>query len=134
MVQWKQSILDNIFEDFFPRLARFYNNLFIKFVIGLYYMYAAVNLLNLYIGINIFPTLKMYFIVFRFLIIICKMYIYKLLFKILCVKHDLYIRRNMQLVYSTPNNSCKWWDRQYILSLPLFSLESHSTTLWWVLS
>lgn len=70
-------------------------------------MYAAINLLNLYIGINIFPTLKMYFIVSRFLIIIYKMYIYKLLFKVLCIKHDLHISKNMQIRYSTPNNSCK---------------------------
>lgn len=68
-------------------------------------MNAAIELLNSYIGI-FFPALKVYFIVSKFTIIY-KIYIYKLLFKVLYVKHGLYISKNMQFEYSTPNNSCK---------------------------
>ena len=74
-------------------------------------MYAAINLLNSYTGINILSCFKSIFCCFKIYYIreiyIC-VYIYKLLLKVLYVKHVLHVIRNMQFEFSTPNNTCKW--------------------------
>ena len=70
-------------------------------------MYAAINLLSSYTGINILSCFKSIFCCFK-IYYIRYIYIYELLLKALYVKHILHVIRNMQFEFSTPNNTCKW--------------------------